>query len=207
MVSAPIRQYRRRAASLLSIAFLSSALWLAAAAPTFACSCVEAQPMGAYATAEHAVFSGTAGPRDVRGVPVRVATWFSGGGAAPIVYLSAQSFTGEASCGTSVPPAGTDWIWVAYVPEGGGSDPVTGLCNPHGQLGSPEGDALLADATATFGGIAPPGAAATDPPERTPGSPDVPAEAGLPILLGTVGLALALLVGVVLLAQRVRPEA
>jgi len=207
MVSAPIQGYARRLASLLALAFLSTALWLAAAGPTFACSCVQPGPMAEYATADHAIFSGTVGPSDARGVPVRVAQWFSGKGAAPLVYLSAQSFTGEASCGTSLPPAGTIWIWVTFLPEHGG-DPVTGLCNPHGQLGTPEGDALLADATATYGGIAPPGAAATDPPEAAPGSPAVPAEAGVPILLGTVGLAFALMFGVVLLARRrVRPDA
>lgn len=207
MVSAPTHGYARRLAALLALAFLSTALWLTAAGPTFACSCVQPGPMAEYATADHAIFAGTAGPSDARGVPVRVSQWFSGKGAAPLLYLSAQSFTGEASCGTSLPPAGTNWIWVTFLPEGGG-DPVTGLCNPHGQLGTPEGDAMLADATATYGGIAPPGAAATDPPEAAPGSPAIPAEAGVPILLGTVGLAFALMFGVVLLARRrVRPDA
>ena len=201
MISATIHGYARRLMSLLSLVFLSTALWLTSAGPTFACSCAQPEPMAAYATADYAIFAGTAGPSDARGVPVRVAQWFSGKGAAPLVYLSAQSFTGEASCGISLPPAGTNWIWVAFLSDGG-SDPSTGLCNPHGQLGTPEGDALLAEATATYGGIASPGAAATDPPNAAPGSPAVPAEAGGPIVLGTVGLALALLLGVVLFARR-----
>ncbi len=146
MVSAPIHGYARRLASLLSLAFLSTALWLTSAGPTFACSCAQPEPMAAYATADYAIFAGTAGPSDARGVPVRVAQWFSGKGAAPLVYLSAQSFTGEASCGISLPPAGTNWIWVTFLADGG-RDPSTGLCNPHGQLGTPEGDALLAEAT------------------------------------------------------------
>ena len=207
MASAPTHDLARRIASLLSVVFLSTALWLTAAGPTLACSCVQPGPMADYATADHAIFAGTAGPSDARGVPVRVAQWFSGKGAAPLVYLSAQSFTGEASCGTSLPPAGTDWIWVTFLPEGGG-DPVTGLCSPHGQLGTAEGDELLADATATFGGTAPSGAGPTEPGDAAPGSPAVPEEAGVPILLGTVGLALALLGTVVLLAQRPgRPNA
>jgi hypothetical protein len=160
--------------------------------------------MAAYATADNAVFSGTAGPSDARGVPVRVGQWFSGPGAAPIVYLSAASFSGESSCGTSAPPAGTEWIWVTFVGERG--DLMTGLCNPHGQLGTPEGDALLADATKTFGGIAPPGATATDPPEAAPETPaetpPIRSELGGAIVLGTVGLAGALLLGVVLFARR-----
>jgi hypothetical protein len=205
MTSAPTHGFARRLTILLLTPFLSMALWLTAAAPTFACSCVQPEPMAAYRTADNAIFTGTAGPSDARGVPVRVATWFHGRDAVPIVYLSAQSFSDSSSCGTSVPPAGTAWIWVAFIPENGG-DPMTGLCSPHGQLGTPEGDALLEDATATYGGIALPGSTATDPPGAAP--PDVPAEAAGPILVGTVGLGLALLVGVVLLARRrVRPEA
>ena len=207
MVSAPTHGFARRLAFSLSITFLSTALWLTAAGPTFACSCVQPGPMAEYATADHAIFAGTAGPSDARGVPVRVTQWFSGKGAAALVYLSAQSFTGEASCGTSLPPAGTSWIWVTFLPEGGG-DPVTGLCNPHAQLGTSEGDALLADATATFGGTTPPGAGPDEPGDAAPASPAVPAEAEVPILLSTVGLALALLVAVVLLAgRRARPDA
>jgi hypothetical protein len=207
MTSLPTVGFARRLTFLVSIAFLSMALWLTAARPAFACSCVQPEPMAAYGTADHAIFAGTAGPSDARGVPVRVATWFYGRNAVPIVYLSAQSFSDSSSCGTSIPPAGSAWIWVTFLPEGGG-DPATGLCSPHGQLGTPEGDALLKDATATYGGIAPPGSTASDPPEAAPQSPAVPAEAGVPILLGTVGLGLALLVGVVLLARRrVRPEA
>ncbi len=149
MTSLPTDGFARRLTILLSIAFLSMALWLTAAAPTFACSCVQPEPMAAYGTADNAIFAGTAGPSDARGVPVHVATWFHGRDAAPIVYLSAQSFSDSASCGTSVPPVGSAWIWVAFLPEGGG-DPMTGLCSPHGQLGTPDGDALLKDATATY---------------------------------------------------------
>ena len=215
MVSAPIHGYARRLASLLSVSFLATALWLTAAGPTFACSCMAPQPMAFYATEDAAVFSGTTGPKDNRGVPVRVATWFSGEGAAPIVYLSSNSFGDGAGCGTNVPPAGMDMIWVTYLPEEGG-DPVSGLCSPHAQLGTPEGDAMLKDALATFGGVVPhggtptdpPGAPATDPPASSPERPAVAPEDGVPILLGTVGLALALLFGVVLLARRqARPDA
>jgi hypothetical protein len=194
------RRHARRLTLLLLVASLSTALWLTMAGPTVACSCMEGQPMAAYASAEHAVFSGTTGPSDARGVPVRVARWFSGPGAAAIVYLADASFGDGASCGTSMPPAGTEWIWVTFLPEGGG-DPVAGLCTPHGQLGTVQGDAMLADAVSTFGGVAPPGVPATDPPETAPQAP-VAAEAGVPIALATVGLGLAVLLGAVLLARR-----
>ncbi len=188
---------------LLLVASLSTALWLTIAGPTFACSCMEGQPMAAYATSDHAIFSGTTGPSDARGVPVRVARWFSGPGAAPIVYLGASSFGDGASCGTSVPPAGSEWIWVTFLPEDGG-DPVAGLCSPHAQLGTVEGDAMLADAASTYGGIAPPGTTPTDPPAAAPQSP-VAAELGVPIVLATVGLGLAVLLGAVVVARR-RPS-
>ena len=189
-----------RLALLAIVASLSSVLWLRAAGPTFACSCVEQQPMKAYATPDYAIFAGTAGPSDARGVPVRVSQWFSGPGAAAIVYLAASSFGNGASCGTTVPGAGTEWVWVAWIPPEGG-DPTSGLCNPHAQLGTPEGTSLLADVTAAFGGAAPPGTE-TDPPGAAPTPPVVPPEAGAPIVLLTVGLGLAVLLGAVLVAGR-----
>jgi hypothetical protein len=201
MAAPSARRSARRTGLLVSIASLLTALWLTTAGPSFACSCVGPQPMATYAGADHAIFSGAAGPSDARGVPVRVALWFSGPGAAPIVYLAEDSFGDEAGCGTNVPRAGTEWIWVTFLPEGGG-DPITGLCSPHGQLGTPEGDTMLADATATFGGIAPPGTTATDPPEAAPPTPLVPAEAGTPIVLATVGLGLTVLLAAVFIARR-----
>jgi hypothetical protein len=201
MVAARAQRLARRLALLASIASFSTTLWLTAAGPMLACSCVQPQPMAAYGTAEHAIFSGTAGPSDARGVPVRVTTWFSGPGAAPIVYLAAQSFGDGASCGTTVPSAGSASIWVTFLPKDGG-DPVTSLCSPHGILGTPEGDALLADATAAFGGGAPPETIATNPPEAAPQAQIVPAESGAPILLATVGLGIAVLLGTVAFAHR-----
>ena len=190
-----------RLALLVAVASLSAALWLTAAGPTFACSCVQPGPIGTYKTVDNAIFSGTAGPSDARGVPVRVAQWFWGAGSAPIVYLSASSFGDGASCGTNKPTAGTDWIWVTWLPEGGG-DPSSGLCNPHAQLGTPEGDALLADATTTFGGVAPPGTSETDPPGNAPEPPPDSSGAAGPILLATVGLGVVVLLGAVVVARR-----
>jgi hypothetical protein len=211
MAPASARRSAQRLGVLFLVASLSTSLWLTVAAPAFACSCVQPEPMAAYQTAENAVFSGTTGPIDARGVPVRVGTWFWGKGAAPIVYIAKSSFGDGAACGTNAPPAGTEWIWVAYLPEDGG-DPSTGLCSPHAQLGTPEGDSLLSDATTTFGGAAPPRGAASDPPPVTasdppPAAPEtpLPSEAGPPIVLGTVGLGLLVLLGAVVVARR-RPK-
>jgi hypothetical protein len=137
-------------------------------------------------------------------VPVRIETWFSGPNPAAVVYLSAQSFGDSAGCGTNAPPAGTKWIWVAYVSPG--NDPTTGLCSPHAQLGSPEGDKLLADAVATFQGAPPPGASdppePSNPPEAAPQPQPVAAELGIPIAIGTLALGLLVLTGAVVIARR-----
>jgi hypothetical protein len=131
---------------------------------------------------------------------VRVETWFSGTGAAALVYLAKQSFGDGAACGITPPVAGTRSIWVTWIPEGGG-DPTTGLCSPHADLGTPEGVAMVQEATALFGGTAPPGTS-TDPPEAAPTPPIVPADAAGPIVLLTVGLGIGLFLVVVLLARR-----
>ena len=198
-MSAPrFRRTVRRVGLLTTLPLLTTAVWLLAAGPTFACSCAMPGPMQEYATADNAIFSGTAGLKDARGVPVEVETWFAGSGAAPIVYLAASSFGDGSSCGTNAPTPGTRWIWVTWLGEGQG-DPVTGLCSPHGQLGTPEGDAMLADAARTFGGT--PFAVATDPPEPAP-APLVPEGSEPAIVVGTIGLGLAIFGGAVLLARR-----
>lgn len=198
MATARVALFRRlRLIAAMTVA--TTGLWLTAAGPTVACSCVEPRPIGEYATVEHAVFSGVAGPLDARGVPVRVDTWFHGPDPSPVLYLGASSFGDSAGCGTNTPPAGTAWIWVAFL-AGGGADPSTNICTPSGQLGTPEGDALLAEAKAAFGGVAPPGTS-NDPPESVP-PPSVPADAGGLILAGTLGLGVVVLVGAGLLARR-----
>jgi hypothetical protein len=190
------RSVVRRISLLTTLPALTTAVWLMAAGPTVACSCMAPGPIETYATAENAIFSGTAGPRDALGVPVRVATWFSGEGAAPMVYLAASSFGDSASCGTAEPPPGSAWLWVAYRSEG---ELYAGLCSPHGQLGTPEGDALLAEATKAYGGVAL--SDPSEPPEAAPSAP-VPAEMAPVILAGTIGIGVVMFVGVALLARR-----
>jgi len=194
-----VRAHLRRLGLIATLPILTTAVWLSAAGPTFACSCVEPGPMASYDTAENAVFSGIAGQLDGRGVPVKVTTWYHGARPAPLVYLAKSSFGDGAACGTTAPAAGTGWIWVTWLPQGGG-DPITGLCSPSAQLGTPAGDAMVADATAAFGGAPPPGAAA-DPPDAAPG-PTVPPDAAVPVLVGTLAIGVVLFVVVVALARR-----
>lgn len=77
-------------------------------------------------------------------------------------------------------------------------------CMPSAILPSPEGDALLADAARSYGGVAPPGGAPVDPttpPVESPG----PASTGLalPIAIGgAVVAALLLFGGLIVLSRR-----
>jgi hypothetical protein len=195
-----------RAALVLAAAVLASvSILLWAAGPVAACSCAMPGSMKEYATVEHAVFTGKAGERIDRGVPVEVDQWLWGEGAADVVWLTAGSFGDSAGCGTNPPPAGTSWIWVAWLP-GNNGDFGTGLCSPHAQLDTPEGQTMLADALAVFD----PNAPAPTTPEPTP-APQSPTadptgdgrDASLLVIGGAVVLAsLAMFGGVALIARR-----
>lgn len=191
---------RRLFAGVTSLAFVLVA-YLSMALPVAACSCMGPEPMAAYVgSPERAIFSGTVQMPEPAGTPVVVTRWFQGAGAAGIVWIQGEWGQGGASCETPMPPAGTEWIFVASQFEG---SLAVNLCTPHAAVGSDAGAAMLADAIATFGdgGGAPPG---ESPP---PAAPEQGAGGGvdpMPIVL-TVGL--VVLVGVVagaLLAVRGR---
>lgn len=190
----------------------ASGILLATARPVAACSCAPPQPMQTYATAENAIFTGTAGPRDGRGVPVSVDRWLWGAGAAPVVWLAKSSFGDGAACGTRPPPAGSTWIWVTWLP-GNRGDFGTGLCSPAGDLSTPEGRAMLDEAMAVFTAVEPP----TPTAEPTPDAVVVPAptptpapdpaavardSAGLTIAAALLAVTVALFGGLILLARR-----
>ena len=177
--------------------------------PVVACSCVGFTSWKEAVQPESAVFAGTAGPRDARGVPVRVERWFQGPGAAATVWLAGGSFNGipgvSNSCGIDPPPAGSSWLWVAYPGDGG--DFGTGLCSPTVDLATPEGAAVLKEADALFGGEAP---IIPDPtPETTPDAVADPGPAdvardqtALAVLGGLLLGSVALFGGVILAARR-----
>lgn len=186
----------------------ATSLLLGTARPAFACSCAMPGPLKDSASADTAIFSGTAGLRQERGVPVEVDRWFWGEGAAPVVWLAASSFEDPAMCGTNPPPPDTDWIWLTWI-DPDSRDFTTGLCSPAAMLSTAEGDAMLAEAEEAFGAIAPP----TQPPPTSapvaiptdpPADPVAVSRDGA--LIGVaIGVALASLVlfgGLAVLARR-----
>jgi hypothetical protein len=138
--------------------------WLLAAPSAAALSCMPVTSLADQVTREPqrtAIFTGTAGPATPRGVPVKIERWFTGPGAGAVVWLGSDGF--DPTWGPAVPPAGSRWIWVTYVPDPG-RDPLAGPCLPMLGLDTPEGQALLDEAVRTFGPgelVAPP-AAGTD---------------------------------------------
>jgi hypothetical protein len=191
-----MRSHARLLLAALALAFV---LPLVLAPPATACSCMEQQPLEVYAREpQSAIFSGSVAGRDARGVRVNVDAWFAGQGLAPIVWI-AGDFGNGASCGVGSEPApGSRWLWVAWRPDPG-ADPVINICQPTGDLATPEGQALLAEAQRAFGtGSLPPG-------EAPPGeSPDDTA----PLLMGAAALGVlaagVVLVGGVVLVDRRR---
>jgi hypothetical protein len=146
-----VRNYLGQAAALSLAAVLAVGILVATAVPAVACSCMAPEPMAAYADkAEHVIFTGVVQAPDGRGVPVRVTRWFQGPGRDPIVWLDANGFGADgASCGTPLPTAGTEWIFVAY--RGDTQELGVNLCTPHAAASDAAGQAMFTDAVATFG--------------------------------------------------------
>lgn len=203
----------RRSGILLVVASLAAfGSLLTMPRPVAACSCVALTSWKEAINADTAVFSGTAGQREGRGVPVRVERWFQGREAAPIVWLTAGSFNGNPgvsnSCGVEAPPPGSSWLWVAYRGENG--DLSTGLCSPAGDLDTPEGQAMLAEALTIFGEISVPAAsqAQTAEPPGAASTPDPAAaardQAAVTIIGGLLAGSLALFGALILVARRSR---
>lgn len=200
-MNAPHRRLTRPVTAFVGTVFAFGFL-LATAVPAAACSCMGPQPMSAYAgDPNQVVFTGVVMPPDAQGVPVQVTHWFQGSDAAPIVWLDRSGFGGDgASCGTAMPAAGVEWIFVSWRSEEGALG--VNLCTPHAPASDPTGQAMFKDAVATFGeGITPADPNATTETESG-GSPALPVLAG-----GAIALMVVVGVGAVtLLARRGRDE-
>ena len=190
---------RRLLVGITSLAFVLAG-YLGLALPVAACDCMAMEPMAAYAgSPERAIFSGTVQMPEPAGTPVVVTRWFHGEGAAGIVRIQGQWGQGGASCETPLPPAGTEWIFIASRFEG---ELAVNLCTPHAAVASDAGAAMLADAIATFGdgGGAPPGE--TPPPAAPAGGAGGGASDALPVVVAVGLVAVGGLVAGALLVLR-----
>jgi hypothetical protein len=107
-----------------------------------------------------------------------------------------------------LPPAGTEWIFVAYrTPEGGLG---VNICTPHAGAADPTGQSMFAGAIAAFGQGTVVGASPAPPTEVAPALPPGTVDAASPVpASAVVGLALALIgavAGVGILDSRRRPR-
>jgi len=166
--------------------------------PAFACSCALIT-IGDLDPTQNQVYVATAGQSTPQGTPMAVDVWFSGPGAAPVVILAASSFGDSAGCGTEPFAPGSRWIVTAWASDPS-RPPTTGLCQPHGQLDTPEGQVLLAEAEAAYGpGTVPDGGAAPSVGDTETGPLAI---VGVVIIGGTIiGL---ILVAVVVVLRRDR---
>jgi hypothetical protein len=196
-----VRHRQTRIAALVIAAALAVGISLGSATPAVACSCMGPQPMAAYAgDPEQVIFTGTVGIPDARGVPVRVTRWFQSPDTPAIVWLQANGFGGDgASCGTPLPPAGSEWIFVAYLTEE--RQLGVNLCTPHAAAAGADGQAMFADALATFGQ-----GRVMDPEPDPPATTTTPDSVPFPLLLRVALAAIAFVSGVALLVRRGRRE-
>ncbi len=174
--------------------------------PVFACSCALIS-IGDLDPTESQVYVGTAGPATRQGTPMAVDRWFSGPGMAPVVTLAAASFGDSAGCGTEPFPPGSRWVVAAWAGDPT-QLPTTGLCQPHAQLDSPEGQAMLAEAVTAYGDGSAPGGGGTGPTATpAPEAPSAPTDPSATlIMVGVIGLGVIGL-GLVYLLGRRRPSA
>jgi len=149
----PSQRSRRSRAISVRVAATTAliAVWLAVPGPSAACSCVEPGPLALErGNPTHAVFEGTIGPQDPSGVQLRVERWFHGAGAAQVAWLEPAGINGDsAGCGLGKPAIGTRWIFVADRQPGTVAWSVNS-CLRNGDLATPEGTALQAEALAAF---------------------------------------------------------
>lgn len=149
---------------------------------------------------ETAVFFGTiVAQDDAGGFPDRATMRVEGRFRGPLLPASVDlRVGGGADCSISV-RTGARMLLVARMEANGRWFPA--LCDPQGELGTPDGDALFAEAVRTFG---PPQPGGGPPLAPLPVGPDpglIAAAAGVVLVI-----ALALVIGVTVAARRARGE-
>jgi hypothetical protein len=172
----------------------------------FACSCAGPPKLADVVdNADAVVFVGKVGQQVGGRIPVSVSTWFHGAGAADLVWVEAGEIPDGRggvmvnTCGPSF-TQGETRLFVAYgVPPGLLS---TSNCAPGARVDTPEGQALINEATLVFGAPQP-------PPSPVP-EPAVPIDlapwlGGLGWVAVLAAVSLAIFGAVALVARRQRP--
>lgn len=199
----------RPARVLAAVALLLAALSghrLVLPGGAFACSCADPGGGPIFSGQEDAVFTGTVGMPDARGpYTFKVESWFKGGSDAQVLVNSERQVSPDGStaintCGLHF-EVGDHLLLTAAVVEG---VLTPGLCAPHAVVDSPEGQRLIAAATAVFGEPRGPGAPPGTGPTEAPFTIDLAS-----IALLVIGAIVVLAVVVVLFAvgRGRRPEA
>jgi hypothetical protein len=155
----------------------------------FACSCMMPGPIAEVANDPTAiVVAGTVGAHAPGGLTFQVERWYFGASPAPILTMVPGD---GASCGLPLQP-GERLIAVAQRDEQGLVHPS--ICSHYGLVGTPEGQALMAEAERAFG----PGPSNADPPPTTDGG-------GVSWVLlggGAIALVVVVLGGLLVLGRR-----
>ncbi len=155
---------RRRIVALGALLAFSAAFVQSVAIPRVAraCDCVIPQLAHYVGRQDAVIVSGTVGARQGNLIQLAVETWYHGAqprGGLWLVPADSRhgGMTAFNTCGLGL-VAGERWFLAM---SGKPSEPLSpSICSPGGQLGSPEGDELVARAEEIFGGgLAPPSAA------------------------------------------------
>lgn len=144
------------------------AQWVVVPKPVVACSCMPPPSLAEIAATEDvAILTGTVGPALPDRTPVAVDAWFHGSNPAGVVWLNTGSEMAT-SCDIFM-SAGEHRFFVLYPAELGLYSAIS--CAPNGLIGQQDGDALVEEAMATFGGGRPPPSPAPEPPSALEPSP------------------------------------
>lgn len=149
---------------LLAVLLIAAFAVLAFPRPTVACSCAgpDAILESAATDPSTAVFTAVVGPSMGTETSLSVTRWFQGGGPGQAFLVLDVQVGDGASCGTSTPPAGGEYLFAMPLEGNRGG---LGLCSLMADVGTPEGQALLARAMEIGAPVVP---SATDPPDESP---------------------------------------
>ncbi len=196
----------RRITRLIVSSALALTAGSAAALPAAACSCMPFEDLREYVgdPLKH-VFTGTIAMSGPASVSVSVDRWFQGPGDR-VVNFEQEGIGGQgSSCSIQPPPVGSQWLYVAFIPERG-TLPVLHQCTPQARLDAVDdggGAKMLAMAVATFGeGRAP----VVVEPDPEPAATARLGREAIPLIVGAMGVAVAALFGGLVLLARRRPS-